>query len=653
MIPQPSLDYKTLKKYLADRGLTNELIYAKVGIEFAGPDKCRRFLNLPADSMDRRLGIVFHYPVAQGEEPYASVRWFGRYTGAFGQSADIKLQCPTGRNVRAYVSPLANLEEGGTAYICESVLKAIVVSQSGRYSIGGNGVRCYYVRGEFVPGFPLEDLGRARRIVILFDNDTKTNPDVASARRTLTKHLRDRFPKVEIKWGELPDPPGGGKWGVDDYIAGGGKVEDIPLIDAAATDGEKLVDELNEKYCVCLHPPCVIRKDTGNTYTRADFIGLLESHRKIWLGEKQVEGSRFWLSTEGRSIAETITYRPGAERFAEGKFFNLWQDSGTPAKEGDISPFLKVYENAIPDDVSRNLLFKSFAWILQNRGVKLEKNFVFVSRQVGTGKSLLGEVFRSILGTNNSANISMTDFSGSFNAVFAAKELVVIDDLHSMSRKEIADLKRYTTAARIVVNTKNVKQYEVDNTAVFILTTNELSSLPMGDEERRNLVVSFDPTVHYPSGDQWWKDYTDWLASDGVGVVRWWLEHMDLSEFDPYYMPPMNEVKREMVSASRSAEEGFVIDLASNPDVFLAKTGRSVFTTEELWFVYMGTPPDRGDLIRLGRALGDKFKQADSGRFMRILGRKPNRYWVVRGREREWGTKEVGENLKSYPDISN
>ena len=652
MIAEPAQDWKTLKRYLAERGLSNELLYQKVGIELAGPVKCREALRLPQDSADKRLGIIYHYPVSPGEDRYASVRWFGRYVGAFGQSADIKLQCPAGRPVRAYVSPLAQLEPGGDVYICESVLKAIVLSQTKRYCIGGNGVRCFYVRGEFVAGFPLDDIERAGRIIILFDNDVKSNPNVAAARRHLTEGLRNRYPSLPIVWADLPDPPGGGKWGIDDFLASGGDISKVVLEEAAATELERLMDSLNEKYSVCQYPPCIIRKDTGNVYSRADFTGLVEAHRRIWINDKLVEGSKIWLGAEERSSVQRIVYLPGADRCSEGEFYNTWTDDGAEAIQGDVSPFLMVYENAIPDSRMRELLFQSFAWILQNRGKKLEKTFVFVSRQVGTGKSLFALAMSKILGMRNSASIDMADFSSDFNAVFAAKELVVIDDLHKVSKSDVARLRRYATSQRIVVNEKNIKRYEIDNAAVFVLTTNELGAIPMDDEERRNLVVSFEPVVHHTGESKWWKEYVSWLDSGGVGHLRWWLEHMDLSAFDPFYHPPMTDVKSKMVAHSRSPEENFAFDLFTDPDAVLGANKRSVYTTEELWFLYSGGPPAAGDLVRLGKALANKFNYAAGGRLGRYFsGKGTCRVWQIRQNNGMFDSKQAREDILAFPVV--
>lgn len=672
------VDVNTLKKYLKDRGLGNELLYSKVGIELAGPARCREVLGLKPDPMDTRLGIIYHYPPTEGATgtSYASVRWFGKYAGAFGQTANLKLQCPGGRPVRAYVSPLSPpVEEGGDVWLCESVLKAIVLSTTGRYAVGGNGVSCLYVRGEFVEGFPVDSVDRAKRVIIAFDNDTKTNPDVAAARRRLTQGLRDRWSNIEILWAELPDPPAAadgtgsaGKWGLDDYIAShddaNAAVAAIPLEPAAATDVQRMVDEINDEFCLCLSPPCIIRKSTGVTYSRNEWAGLVVADKKVWQGDKCVEGSKVWLASEEREMVERIEYTPGGPLLSpNGEAYNIWRDDGVTAASGDVAPFLKVYENAIPDGATRTLLFKSFAWILQNRGTKLEKTFVFVGRQVGTGKSLLAQTFARILGASNFVSIGLEDFQSDFNSAFAAKEMVLIDDLHRMGQKEISKLRRYTTDRTIVVNAKNVRQYSIRNMAVFVITTNEYAALAMDDVERRNLVVHFDPVVHHQprgagdaGGDSWWADYIRWLDADGgAAALRAWFEDMDLTDFDPNFIPPMTDVKSKMIAMGRSDLENVVLDLWQDCDAVLGGNQRSVYTTEELWFVVYGSLGQSQDILRLGRALANKFDQVAGGKLQRYFkGKNPCRLWIVRRDRslRDWDLDAAREDIEKYRVIS-
>jgi hypothetical protein len=654
------LDYNVLINYLKIRGLpTDPVTLSKSGIEFAGAQRCREALGLKEDHSDKRLGIIYHYP----NSDYCNVRWFGKYIGPFGSIIDRKGDAPPGRSPISYLSPLNDWTafDGEDLYLCESVLKALVVSTTGRYAIAGSGVWGLCPKDQLL--LPEELRGRAKKVVILFDNDWPRNANVRAAIRRLGNRVKQRWPGVEVLHGQIPNPPTGsyywdvergkdaGKWGIDDCIATMGWPE-IKEEQIEPTERELALDEFNEKYAVCAHPPCIIAIGTGHKYSRADFIGLLESHRKLWDSEKPVELSKLWLTYEDRTMVPKVDYIPGGERIVRGEYYNEWQDDGVAAQQGDITPFLKVYENAIPDSESRTLLFQSFAWILQNRGVKLDKAFIFVGRQVGTGKSLLAKTFGLCLGQSNYAAIGLEDFSSDFNSAFAAKELVLVDDLQRMGSKEVAKLKRYVTADKIVVNAKNVKQYEIKNTAVFVITTNEYSAVAMDDVERRNLVVEFDPIQHYPTGSQWWTDYVDWLEAGGYGIIRWWLEHMDLTGFDPAYMPPMSKVKKKMIEMGRDDMLNWVAALRENPDNVLGQNQRSVYSTQEIYFLYAGADARPGELQKMGHALGNYFDKVAGGLRTRWwTGGQVGCLWAIREPDREWTEEEARENVAKYRQV--
>jgi hypothetical protein len=204
----------------------------------------------------------------------------------------------------------------------------------------------------------------------------------------------------------------------------------------------------------------------------------------------------------------------------------------------------------------------------------------------------------------------------------------------------------------VTVNMKGVPQYEVRNVAVYFVTTNEYSGIAMDDVERRNVVFHFTPTVHYDGGTAWWNDYMMWLELGGYGHIRYWLEHRSISKFDPNFMPEMTAVKAKMVSASRSDEENWIYDLFSNPDVCLGSSGRSVYTTDELYFLYSSAPGDNHNLRSFARFLGNKFDQAHGGKLMKIFdGRSPVRMWKVKNRDQHWGPQECKADVAKFPVI--
>jgi len=307
----------------------------------------------------------------------------------------------------------------------------------------------------------------------------------------------------------LPDPEKGtsfwddkkdsGKWGIDDFTVYFGSQalqeflqDDDFIADIQISPLQQHIDELNSNYSVVIDPPGIVDLSTDRIIKVAEFKGLLEAHRVVFMDDakgnpKPVSAAEQWLKTEERTTVRKLVYRPGAPRFKEGSYVNVWQDTGVEPVEGDISPFLKVYKNAIPNQVERQLLLESMAWILQNRGERLEKTFMLIGSQVGTGKSLLVNTFGKCVGTSNYVSIGVEDFTNDFNSVFVNKEVILMDDMIRLPAAQMGKLRRYITDETVVVNPKGVQQYSVENFGVYFMTANEWSALTLDDNERRVL----------------------------------------------------------------------------------------------------------------------------------------------------------------------
>ena len=68
---------------------------------------------------------------------------------------------------------------------------------------------------------------RERTAVICYDSDVGENKSVAEARQSLTKFLQELG--AEVKWVTPPASPDGSKLGIDDYLATGESLEDLPI----------------------------------------------------------------------------------------------------------------------------------------------------------------------------------------------------------------------------------------------------------------------------------------------------------------------------------------------------------------------------------------------------------------------------------------
>lgn len=658
------------EEYYLKRGISKETIDA-CGIKAGTRQQC-----LDSIKSTRRTnfdaGLIIPY---DKEYNYCTIRWVGDNLSTFGTRLrdDPKLLAPQG-DLQTYIPPITDEENfDGDLYLCESAFKALALAQHGYYAVAGNGVDGLFTSKGMTFGFPrwLFDVQQVERVYILFDSDWATNKRVNGAIRRQTIGLRDEFgTDFDIIHKQL-DKEGEDHWGIDDAIAArgiewlrewlGGDEDQAPVL---VDDLYRHYEELNTQYTVCKVPHVIIDKDIGGMYPKTAFTDMIESGRTFmdrvngrW---KEISPAKEWLKWSDHNVVTRLAYLPGCSQVGEdskGSYYNTWTDCGVEAKTGcDIKPFLDVYKNAIPDTEVRQLLLESLAWMIQNRDSKLDKAFLLIGGQVGTGKSLLVQIMGEIVGYKNYSSIGVEDFTSSFNSPFTSKEIILMDDVVKMPKAVAGKFRRYVTDKTILVNTKGLVQYDVDNQAVWFLTANKYRALPMDENERRVLVVDFTPVRHYPTGHEWWNKFISWLEHGGYGIIRAWLEELDISGYDPNFMPPMNEAKLKVQEATRTSEEQFVIDLWYNPEEVLgSNVERSVFTTKELWSIYTGPDGDSYSTNRgqgLGGALKEsQFTQANDRKVIRH-GNESSRFWVIRGRDLIWDSRNVRDDVKANPDVT-
>jgi hypothetical protein len=142
----------------------------------------------------------------------------------------MKYVLPKGRQLVLDAHPLSGdeiLHGRQPLYITEGILKADALRSRGRPTIGLIGVWTW-MRG----GHPLLEWDRIplrdRKVRIIFGSDISTNSQVRKAALRLADFIREREASPIVL--ELPSA-NGTKTGVDDYLASGGRLADIPLLD--------------------------------------------------------------------------------------------------------------------------------------------------------------------------------------------------------------------------------------------------------------------------------------------------------------------------------------------------------------------------------------------------------------------------------------
>lgn len=212
----------------------------------------------------------------------------------------------------------------------------------------------------------------------------------------------------------------------------------------------------------------------------------------------------------------------------------------------------------------RDELENFMAWMVQNPKEKAARTVVMVGAQ-GVGKDLLVDMMGVCLGAQNVAHISAKDLIGDYNAWRQAR-LVCLPEVDAGARYSVVNALKSLSGSGggwVTINDKFKPIYRARDVAHYWMTTNELSSLPIDLDGRRDLVVQCPDQAH-PDGEAYYNrvfpSLTGQAGVSGSGAdpdearrVLWYLrEKIDLSGYNPSKPAPMTAAKKAMSRASHS-----------------------------------------------------------------------------------------------------
>ena len=680
--PEDKTGPALFKKYMVERAIQPQTVI-DCGIELTDIKTALNLINPTFNSPYRHCFVIPYLG-----HNYAVARVLGEPKPGFGEVVNhksAKMIAPKGSPL-LYIPPICDLGEcDGTLYLCESALKAIVLSQHGFTAVAGNGVSGIYTNKGFVEGWPAEMLnaGLIERVVILFDADWQSNMQVQAAVQRLAGGIKQEHPRVEVIHKQLKTCDDlGEKYGIDDATYHRGvdwlkewleSADDEQEVQVSELDNHLL--ELNEQYVVIRHPAMIYDTIFKQRVLQKDFTDVIEGHRMfkeaVQSGNKtrmvEVNPAKEWLRWDKRRAVSKMLYRPGEPEFSElpngDTFYNSWQDTGCPTypREADVKPFLDLYMNAIPDAQERELLIESIAWMIQNRTQRMNKCFALVGRDQGTGKSLFVETIGEIVGETNYRSINAESFGSKFNAALTNSEIILLDDVVSLQTNAKGMFKNFITGKTMMVENKGKDPYKAEITGVLFITSNEFDSIPLDAEDRRVHICGFNPRVQYPQGDAYWTDYIEWLGEpqnedSGYARIKRWLLDLDLTDFNPQFLPPQTDTKKHMRLSRMDEVEMWVENLWAEPDQELLGNKRAYYTIDELAILYAGNAwgqmeeADRRSVLRkLSVHLPNRFSRCGTNAIRTEHGRK--RYWGIRSNGIESLPADVQRDVKSHPTL--
>lgn len=145
----------------------------------------------------------------------------------------VKYETPLGTKNRLDVPPLSReriLDPQVALYVTEGVKKADSAASQGVACVALSGVWNWKGKGDDGRSVPIPDLDtvplNGREVRIVFDSDAASNDKVRAAESALAVELTRRGARVRVL--RIPAGPKGEKVGLDDFLAAGVRIEDVP-----------------------------------------------------------------------------------------------------------------------------------------------------------------------------------------------------------------------------------------------------------------------------------------------------------------------------------------------------------------------------------------------------------------------------------------
>lgn len=472
--------------------------------------------------------------------------------------------------------------------ITEGELKAACATKLGIPTIALGGVWTFMSKKSklwMLPFFTDEpDRWKGRTVVIVFDSDAATNPNVLMAEFALAKALTVLGALVYIL--RLPNVAGRTKTGLDDYLMSEGAASFVALRaeHAQAYVPSAALHELNTEVVYVRDPGLIIKLENLQRMSVQNFTSHAYAPRIHRIEIPTKDGTRFetksaaveWIKWGNRFELERIAYLP-EEPFVSNNQLNVWPGYGadgmlSPVK-GDIRPWLQYLDWIFPDkeDADDRRWFEQWcACPFQKPGVKQRNAVVFWSSMNGSGKSIFGELIMPIIYGKNATMISESDLTASHNDWAENKQFVLGDEIGGQAdtKRSIAEIIKTTISRpKIRINPKFIPAYELRDCINYFFTSNKSDAFLLDRTDRR-FFIHRAPEMPLPFELR--DAIVKWTATpEGAAALLYYFKTIDMTGYDPYAPPPVTIAKREMIAMGQSDLSAWITSLKEDPDSVL------------------------------------------------------------------------------------
>lgn len=200
-------------------------------------------------------------------------------------------------------------------------------------------------------------------------------------------------------------------------------------------------------------------------------------------------------------MPDNINYR----NVINGTFYNLYSPFPHIPHEGKVEASLGMIKHIFGEQYALGLEYIQCLYQYPKQALPI---LVLVSKKRQTGKTTFLNWLNAIF-ADNLVIVQNSDLLSDFNAVYAHKNIIAVDETLIEKSAVIERLKSIVTAKKMIVNEKYVSQYSVDFYGKVILCSNrETDLLKIDHEEVRYWIRKIEP----PQKDD--PDYESKLISE-------------------------------------------------------------------------------------------------------------------------------------------
>ena len=333
-----------------------------------------------------------------------------------------------------------------------------------------------------------------------------------------------------------------------------------------STSTNPAIDELNKTFAlVIIGDTTAVLKIVDNkiSFLKVTAFEQWHANRHVQFGDKKIPLGKFWLTHPKRRQYQGLIFSPAGE--VPG-YYNLWRGFTVEPKPGDCSKFLAhLKDNVCCGHIGYyNWIVGWFAQIAQQPDKKPGTSLALRGKQ-GTGKTKVGDVFGSLLGSHYIQVSDPRYITGRFNSHLVSCLLLHPDEAfwagdHAAEGK----LKDLVTGLDHLIEFKGKEPIRVRNFVRMLITGNPDWLVPAGLEERRFAV--FDMGEDKIQDKEYFAAIDYEMDHGGREALLDYLLKFDLTSVDLRTIPKTAALFDQKLS-SLTAEQGWWLDILKSGEL--------------------------------------------------------------------------------------